>query len=202
MRVAQSRLALAMAGAGHVVTGVDPARASLDAARAKPGAQAVTWIEGTSAVVPDLAFDVAVMISHVAQFFVSDLERSRTLVDLKRTLVPGGTLVFDTRDPRAREWERRNPVDSRRLITLPGGDVVTIWTEVTSVEDGRVNFTHHYCFTDGEELRSEATLRFRTDDEVRRSLHDGGFSAERMYGGWKREPVGRGDGELLVIARA
>ncbi|HEX6920353.1 MAG TPA: class I SAM-dependent methyltransferase, partial [Actinomycetes bacterium] len=33
------RLALGMAAAGHTVTGVDPARASLEAARAKPGAE-------------------------------------------------------------------------------------------------------------------------------------------------------------------
>ncbi len=68
------RLALAMAAAGHAVTGVDPARASLDAARAKPGADEVTWIEGTSSVLPDAAFDVAVMTSHVAQFFGTDEE--------------------------------------------------------------------------------------------------------------------------------
>jgi 2-polyprenyl-3-methyl-5-hydroxy-6-metoxy-1,4-benzoquinol methylase len=68
------RLALARAAAGHAVTGVDPARASLDAARAKPGAGQVTWIEGTSPVLPGASFDVAVMTSHVVQFFVTDQE--------------------------------------------------------------------------------------------------------------------------------
>jgi 2-polyprenyl-3-methyl-5-hydroxy-6-metoxy-1,4-benzoquinol methylase len=43
------RLALGLAAAGYKVTGVDPARASLDAARGKPGADTVTWQEGTSA---------------------------------------------------------------------------------------------------------------------------------------------------------
>jgi acetyl esterase/lipase len=37
------RLALALSAAGYVVTGVDPARASLDVARSKPGAASVTW---------------------------------------------------------------------------------------------------------------------------------------------------------------
>src|SRR6266699_5189390 len=80
------RLALAMAATGHAVTGVDPARASLDAARAKPGADRVTWIEGTSPVLPDTSFDVAVMTSHVAQFFASDAEWEATLADLSRAL--------------------------------------------------------------------------------------------------------------------
>src|SRR6185312_15593777 len=52
------RLTLAMAAAGHTVTGVDPASASLDAARAKPGANRVTWIQGSTEVLPSGAFDV------------------------------------------------------------------------------------------------------------------------------------------------
>lgn len=195
------RLALGLAAAGHAVTGVDPARASLEAARAKPGAERVTWIEGTSPVLPDASFDVAVMTSHVAQFLVDDDEWRRTLADLRRALVPGGRLVFDSRDPRAREWERWNPVDSQRRISLPDGRVVAAWTEVTAVQDGAVTFSHHYTFPAGEELLSTATLRFRTQEEVCSSLREAGFSIESMYGGWLREPVGMGDGELLVVAR-
>ncbi len=70
------------------MAGVDPARASLAAARAKPGADRVTWMEGTSAVLLHAAFDVAVMTSHVAQFFVTDEEWRQALADLHRALVP------------------------------------------------------------------------------------------------------------------
>lgn len=194
------RLTLGMAAAGHTVTGVDPARPSLDAARAKPGAERVTWIEGTSAVLPDRSFDVAVMTSHVAQFFVDDAEWARTLADLRRALVPGGRLAFDSRDPADRRWERWNPVDSRRRIPMPDGGVVRAWTEVTAAADGAVSCTHHYLFPDGEELLSSATLRFRTEEELRDSLRAAGFTVERIHGGWHREPVGQGDGEFLVIA--
>lgn len=195
------RLALGMAAAGHAVTGVDPARASLDAARAKPGAGRVTWVEGTSAVLPDAAFDVAVMTSHVAQFLLGDDEWRAALADLARSLVPGGTLAFDTRDPHDRAWERWNPVDSRRRTVLPGGRAVDSWTEVTSVVDGVVSFTHHYEFDDGDEAESTKALRFRTEAEVRASLEAAGFDVERVDGGWRGEPVGAGDGELLVVAR-
>ncbi|MFD9425480.1 MULTISPECIES: class I SAM-dependent methyltransferase [unclassified Streptomyces] len=220
------RLALGMAAAGHRVTGVDPARASLEAARAKPGAGRVVWVEGTSSVLPDASFDVAVMTSHVAQFFVADDAWARALADLRRSLVPGGRIVFDTRDPRARGWERWNPVDSEQRVELPDGGSVTVWTEVTAVRDAAgagggaghvadcglmagggagaegvgVGFTHHYAFPDGAELTSTATLRFRTEDELRSSLRDAGFEVERLYGGWNREPVGAGDGEFLVLA--
>jgi SAM-dependent methyltransferase len=194
------RLALGMAAAGHAVTGVDPAQSSLAAARAKPGADQVTWIEGTSPILPSSTFDTAVMTSHVAQFFVEDTEWQRALADLRRSLVQGGRLVFDTRDPRAREWGQWNPTDSRYRVTLSDGREVEGWTEVTAVRDGRVSFTMHYRFPDGEELLSTATLRFRTEDEVRASLQGEGFDIEQVYGGWNRQPIGMGDGEFLVLA--
>ena len=116
----------------------------------------------------------------------------------------GGRLAFETRDPDDRRWERWNPVDSRRVVALPDGRGVTAWTEVTEVTElagTTATLVHHYVFPDGEELRSTATMRFRTEAEVRTSLGAAGFSVEAVHGGWVREPVGQGDGELLVIAR-
>jgi len=196
------RLALGMAEAGHRVTGVDPARASLDAARVKPGAERVRWIEGTSADLSPAELDAAVMTSHVAQLFVDDADWSRVLRDLSRALVPGGRLAFDARDPSARAWERWNPVDSRRRVSLGRGDNVEIWTDVTHVAGDVVLFTHHYVFADGERLASTAALRFRSERDIRSSLAAAGFLIEHIYGGWKREPVGAGDGELLILARS
>ena len=123
------------------------------------------------------------------------------LKDLHRALVPGGRLVFDARDPEAREWERW-ATDRRRNVTLPDGRVVHEWTEVTAVENDTVSFTIHYAFPDGEELLSTATLRFRSEGELRTSVGDAGFTVEQIYGGWNREPIGQGDGEFLVVARA
>jgi SAM-dependent methyltransferase len=196
------RLALGLAAAGHQVTGVDPARASLDAARTKPGAERVTWIVGTMSDVPEQTFDMAVMTSHVSQFLIDDQEWDRALADLARLLRPGGRLLFDARDPQDRRWDAWNPVDSRHQVALPDGREVAVWTEVTAVRDSRVSFTHHYVFPDGDELLSTATLRFRTEDELRNSLHASGFVVDKVYGGWRRQRVGQGDGELIVIARA
>jgi ubiquinone/menaquinone biosynthesis C-methylase UbiE len=66
------RLSVAMAAAGHIVTGVDPNRTSLEAARAKPHGDRVTWIEGTSTCLAARVFDAAIMTSYVAQVFVSE----------------------------------------------------------------------------------------------------------------------------------
>lgn len=187
---------------GYRVTGVDPAPASLAAARGKPGAERVTWIEGSTDVLPGTAFDAALMTSHVAQFFVTDGEWAAALTDLRRALRPGGRLIFDSRDPADRRWQRWNPVDSRRGHRLPDGTMVTSWSQVTSVHDGAVSFVHRYRFSDGDTREATATMRFRSEAELRTSLTAAGFTVEHLWGGWRRDPVGHPDGEFLVVARA
>lgn len=197
------RLTLGIAAAGHTVTGVDPARASLDAALKKPGADTVTWICGTSEILPDDAFDIAFMTSHVAQFFITDEEWDHALADLRRALVPGGRLVFDSRDPAARAWEAWNPNDSRRHVRLPDGQSVELRSgAATPDENGVVTSTLHYEFADGTELTALILLRFRPENELRSTLDRAGFSIEHIYGGWNREPIGADDGEFLVVAQA
>lgn len=194
---------LGLAGAGFTVTGVDPARASLELARAKPGAERVTWLEGTSSVLLDAAFDLAMMTSHVAQFLTGDAEWAVTLADLRRSLVRGGQLIFDSRDPAARGWEAWNPANSRRWLMLSDECDLATWTEVVEVAGPLVTFVHHSLFSDvPEEVLSLSTLRFRSEQELRASLSAAGFDVLHIYGGWQREPVGQGDGEFLVVARA
>lgn len=192
------RLTLALAAAGHTVTGVDPAGAMLAAARAKPGAERVTWVEGTSAELPADAFDLALMTSHVAQVFVAAEDWGRTLAGLARALVPGGRLAFDMRDPAARPWERW---DGSSELTLPDGAVVRTGMAVREVRDDVVVFSSTNVFADGSEVAAESALRFRGERELRDSLERAGFAVEAVYGGWNREPVGAGDGELIVVAR-
>jgi hypothetical protein len=140
------------------------------------------------------------MSSHVAQLFLDDADWTETLRDLRRALAPGGRLVFDSRDPTARGWQRWNPTESWHEVTLPDRRGVTVWTELTAMAGEVVEATLHYVFPGGEELLSTIALRFRGEDELRRSLADAGFYVDAIYGGWRREPVGHPDGELLVLA--
>jgi SAM-dependent methyltransferase len=197
------RLAIALAAAGHQVTGVDPALASLEVARAKPGAKLVTWLEGSHEILPSTAFDLIVMNSHVAQFLVTDLEWTQALTRFRQALVPGGRLAFDSRDPNARGWEAWNPVDSCEQLVLPDGRTVELWVEVVDLTGENVTFVWHYQFSDsGEELLSRSTLRFRNEQELRSSLQNAGFEIEQIYGGWNQEPIGHKDGEFIVVACA
>ena len=192
------RLALALAAAGHRVTGIDPAPAMLDRARSKAGAERVAWVEGTVVAAPTDAFELALMTSHVAQVFVDDAEWVETLHGLARALTPGGRLAFDSRDPAARAWERWSGSED---VTLPDGEVVRTRLDVTDVRDGVISFSATNVFADGEVATADSALRFRSESELRDSIHTAGFAVGAIYGGWRREPVGTGDGELIVVAR-
>ena len=201
------RLTLALAAAGHRVTGIDPDAAAVAAARRKPGADGVVWVVGTSEQIPPGAgFDAALMTAHVAQAITDDDMWRGTLDDLHAALVPGGLLAFDSRDPDGRAWERWNPEDSRGTAALPDGTVVEGWHEVASVDDDApdrwvVHLAEHTLLPDGTHVVDDGELVFRSEARLRADLTAAGFVVEQVYGGWERQPVGEGAGELVVLAR-
>ncbi|GLY01850.1 class I SAM-dependent methyltransferase [Actinoplanes sp. NBRC 101535] len=188
------RLAIAMARDGRRVTGVDTDPAALDAARGKPGGDRVEWVEGTAAQLGEAEFDAAFMTGHVVHR-IGDDAWPGLLRSLRRALVPGGRLVFDSRDPVGGAAD-----DGRKSIVLDNGSTVDAWSAEGEREGGTVLCTRHYRFPDGSEITNTSTLRLRTETEIRESLVEAGFRVEQIYGGWGREPVGLGDGELIVIA--
>ncbi|GAA4974054.1 class I SAM-dependent methyltransferase [Actinoplanes utahensis] len=163
-------LAIRLAVSGLSVTGVDPAAASLDVARAKPGAHLVTWL----AQMPRAQFDVAVMTGNVAQVFTTDDAWASVLADLHTALRPGGVLVFETRRPEYRIWDEWSiPVAQTRDV--PGIGPVEQRFQLTDVRLPLVSFRYTYTFPDGEVLTSDSTLRFRDRNELDAGLTAAGF---------------------------
>lgn len=162
---------------GLDVTAVDPALASLEVARRKPGSHLVRWFHGTAAEVPEVSADAAVMTGNVAQVFLSDEDWGATLRAARAALRAGGSLVFEVRDPARRAWERWTPEATRRRQDVPGAGRVEAWTEVTEVALPLVSFRHTYVFeSDGATLTSDSTLRFRERPELEADLARAGFA--------------------------
>lgn len=176
-------LACLLAARGVEVLGVDPASASVDVARAKPGAGAVRWMVGTA---PDAAadpanhqrFDLATMTANVAQVFLSDADWIRTLRSIHTGLRSGGRLAFETRNPADRAWERWTKERSHQVVDAGAEGLVEDWVEVTGVDGELVTFESPTIFqSDGERVDSTSTLRFRTRDALHSSLAEAGFTA-------------------------
>jgi len=175
--------ALLLAGRGLDVTGVDPARGSLDVARAKPNAGSVCWLYGDATTLPPLQVDIATMTGNVAQAIVEPPDWDGTLRGVYNALRPGGVLVFEARDPARRAWEEWNQAASRRSTELPGVGAVESWIELTNVSLPLVSFRKTWIFaSDGQVLTSDSTLRFREREQVEAELIAAGYAVHEVRG--------------------
>jgi SAM-dependent methyltransferase len=190
--------ALMLAERGIEVIGVDPAGASLDVARAKPGADRVTWIHGdASAISASTAVDAATMTANVAQVFLTDADWLATLATIHAALRPGGHLIFESRDPDRRAWEEWTEERTRSTTDVPGVGPITDWVQVTDVDGELVTFESPSVFeTDGTVISSRSTLRFRSRDAIAHSLAASGFEVEQV-----RDAPDRPGREMVFVAR-
>jgi SAM-dependent methyltransferase len=186
-----------LARRGIHVTAVDPARASLDIARAKPDADAVNWLRGDATTLPPLTVDAAFMTANVAQVFLTDDDWAETLRGIRDALRPGGLLVFETRDPDRRAWEQWTPELTRTVVDVPVVGMVESWEEVTAVDGPLVTFRSMTAFRrNGVVLESTSTLRFRDRSEIEESLAREGYDSTEI-----RDAPDRPGRELVFLGR-
>jgi SAM-dependent methyltransferase len=190
-------LALLLAERGLEVTGLDPARASLDVARSKAGAGRVHWIHGDVAALPRMEVDLVTMTGNVAQAIDRPEDWRRTLGATYGALGSGGHLVVETRDPAYRAWEGWTRPATHGVVDAPGVGPVENWVELTDVSLPLVSFRATFVFQDsGEALTSDSTLRFRDREEVETELTMLGYVVEDV-----RDAPDRPGRELVFVAR-
>jgi len=189
--------ALLLADRGIEVVGVDPAQASIDVARTKPGSGRVRWISGDATTLPPLQVDLATMTANVAQAIADPQTWQKTLRGTHGALRPGGRLIFETRDPSRRAWEEWTREKSYRVTEIPGVGSVASWVELIDVGMPLVTFRWTYRFAaDGQVLTSDSTLRFRERDEVEEDLDAHGYLVEGI-----RDAPDRPGREFVFLAR-
>ena len=190
-------LACVLATLGLEVTGLDPAAASLDIARAKPGGDRVRWVHGGLTALPPLQVDLAVMTGNVAQVFLGDDEWRLVLGGVYSALRPGGRLVFETRDPARRAWERWTRANTYQRLEVPGIGPVETWWDLTGVDGALVSYRRSYVFgADGTTLTSDSTRRFWSRAEIEDSLRAAGYDLAEV-----RDAPDRPGYEWVFIAR-
>jgi SAM-dependent methyltransferase len=187
-----------LAERGKEVVAVDPATASLDVARRKPSADRVRWRVGDATSLPPLQVDLVTMTGNVAQVFLTDEAWLRTLRAARSALRPGGSLVFEVRDPDRRAWQEWNREQSSRRVELAGVGTVETWVELTDVALPLVSFRWSFVFDaprDGVVLTSDSTLRFRSRAEITDALDLAGFDVHEI-----RDAPDRPALELVFVA--
>jgi SAM-dependent methyltransferase len=189
--------AVLLAREAFEVTGLDPAQASVDIARAKPDGGRVRWIVGDASALAGLAVDLATMTGNVAQTIVDFETWDATLRSVYEVLRPGGHLVFETRDPAFRDWEEWTKDRTRQVIDIEGVGQVEKWIDLTDVALPLVSFRATFVFrATGGVLVSDSTLRFRQRQEVEEQLGALGYILEEV-----RAAPDRPGREFVFIAR-
>ncbi|MFI1470165.1 class I SAM-dependent methyltransferase [Streptomyces wuyuanensis] len=188
--------ALLLADRGIEVVAADPARASIDVARAKPGSERVRWICGDATALPPLRVDLATMTANAAQEIGEPDAWRGTLRGAYGALRPGGHFVFETRDPSQRAWESWNREASWGVTEVPGVGSVETWVDLIGVDGPSVTFRWSYVFVaEGRTMTSESTLRFRQREEVEADLAGAGFRVKDV-----RDAPDRPGREFVFVA--
>jgi SAM-dependent methyltransferase len=186
-----------LAGRGLAVTAADPAAASLEVARRKPGAGPVRWVHTDATALPPVQVDLATMTGNVAQVFVTGEEWAAVLRAVHGALRPGGRLAFESRDPEQKAWLGWNRGQTYRRAVIPAAGPVQTWIDVTKAEGSLVSFRTTFVFDgDGAVLTSDSTLRFRTRGELADSLAAAGFAVDEV-----RDAPDRPGLEFVFVAR-
>jgi hypothetical protein len=141
--------------------------------------------------------DLATMTGNVAQAIVSPADWAATLLGVQAALRQEGWLVFETRDPAYEGWREWNRAESYRVTDIDQVGRVETWVELTDVSGPLVSFRWHWVFaSDGQELTSDSTLRFRQRDEVEADLGAAGLSVAQV-----RDAPDRPGREFVFVAR-
>lgn len=170
-----------LARRGLDVTGVDPAGASLAVAQGKPHSDRVRWINGDATTLPPMQADMATMTGNVAQVFLTDTDWLATLRGVHAALRPDGRLVIETRVPERQAWDGWTREQTESVTDVPGIGLVHEWTDLLDVAAPYVTFRGTFVFaSDGAELTSDSTLRFRSKDEIAGQLWESGFMVDEI----------------------
>lgn len=198
------RVARALAGRGHDVTGLDPAAAMLDVARSHDVDERVRWVVGDAGQT-DLGaaqFDLVLMTGNVFQVFLDDAEARQVLRRAHHHLVPGGRLTFDTREPASQEWLDWTPAQTRETVAVEGIGVVEVSYALQGVEGSLITFETRHVFPDGSRQSTPSTLRLRTREQIEVLLHAAGFDEVEWWADWEGTPHTPGALEIVPIARS
>ena len=184
------------------VTGVDPAAAMLDVARQRAGGDRVTWVEGDARTIRlGEVFDFVVMTGHAFQVFLTDADQRAVCETIAAHLAPGGTFIFDSREPAREEWRQWTPERSRHVIRHAELGEVETWNDVAQDPDtGIVAYDTFYLVpATGQSWQARSHIRFASRPDIAARIREAGLSVDRWLGEWDGTPHGERAREIIPI---
>jgi ubiquinone/menaquinone biosynthesis C-methylase UbiE len=184
------------------VVGVDPAASMLDVARARPGGERVTWVEGDARDLRlERRFDLILLTGHAFQVFLTPDDQLAALRTMALHLNPRGRFIFDSRNPAAEAWKNWVPETSRRQVEHPALGPVEAWNDATyDPASGIVTYETHYRVPEsGKHFSATANIRFTPRDELENLISEAGLHVTQWYGDWQENPWTPASKEIIPL---
>lgn len=186
----------------HLATGVDPAGAMLEIARQQQNGGKVNWIEADARTLRiDARFELIVLTGHAFQVFLTHEDQRAVLKTIATHLAPGGTFVFDTRNPGAQEWRSWTPDQTRHGIEHPRLGPITTWNDVEYDEKTAVVTyeTHYQVASNDRHFSAESKIKFAPQDQLAGLIDSAGLTVETWHGDWHGNEFSAASPEIILM---
>ena len=190
-------LTVTLAKQGRTIVGIDPDAAMLAEAKNREGGELVTWIQDDASAIPADSTDLVIMSGNVAMHILGE-EWDKTLAKVAAGLRPGGTLIFESRNPDAKAWEQWSS-DGTVRETSVGALRESIRTSPPD-SNGIVAMNVHSLFIDHNcEVNDVLRLQFRSHDRILADLRAVGLTVDNTYRNWVRDTFTGGEKQPLMV---
>jgi len=186
------------------VAGVEPAAAMLDHARQRQGWNNVRWVEADARSVRlNETFDLVVMTGHAFQCLLTMADQVALCETIAAHLAPGGTFIFDSRNPAVEEWKEWTPEATLRTIHVPDLGQVEAWNDARfDTKSGTVAYDTVYCEPQsGRQWRATSRLLFADHAQIAAAVTAAGLEVQRWMGDWTGGPMTATSPEIIPVGR-
>lgn len=186
------------------VTGVDPAKAMLDIARARDGGNAVTWVEADAESVRlGERFDLIVLTGHAFQVFLTKEQQLAVLTTIAWHLNPNGRFILDTRNPSYPGRKERTKGETLHRIEHPEYGPVEKSNESSfDKTTGILTYSNIYRILRTGEVRSaQDRIRYTSETDLTEMIASAGLRVERWMGDWSGLAFEPGSKEIIPLGR-
>lgn len=149
----------------------------------------------------DETFDLIVMTGHAFQCLLTQDDQQALCATIAAHLAPGGTFIFDSRNPAVEEWRQWTPDQSRGMINVPGLGQFETWHDVRFDHDtGIAAYDTVYCDQKtGQTWQATSRILFASQSQIAAAIESAGLKAHRWMGDWTGRPMTETSPEIIPV---
>ncbi|MEM7532001.1 MAG: class I SAM-dependent methyltransferase [Chloroflexota bacterium] len=210
------RVSIPIARMGFSVTGLDVVPGMIEQAQRKSVGLSTRWVVGDARAF-DLGeqFKLIFLTGNAFQAFLTNADQDTLLQRVHAHLHDDGLFAFETRNPLVTSA----PPPAGLFLKFDDNTEERTWPSFTDTQgrEVRISRTHVYdhvtqiihvtaykrWYEDGEEQTkvTRTALRYTFPQELAALLNHNGFTLERQYGNWDREPLHANSPSIIVVCR-